>query len=212
MDHTDRVLDPQADQRLRPVLGLDRVVHEVLPLALPVREARVILMLGPDRLTCLLQARPPQTRVSGTRNRCFIIVQSSVFVGVTATKLNTLLQLPTPTSALIPKCHPLPLCVLCISESRSPSAFFVELNAAMIVASTNVARDSGSALLSHPTELLELPLSHIYAVPTGAKTASPSSYRAPARPWPPPANERVARDSQIASSSAGRLPSLAAFE
>jgi len=42
----------------------------------------------------------------------------------------------------MPKCHWLPFFVWCISGSRSLSAFFVELGAAMIVASTIVPRFS----------------------------------------------------------------------
>ena len=44
----------------------------------------------------------------------------------------------TPMCAFIPKCHWLPFLVWCISGSRSPSLFLVELGAAMMVASTMV--------------------------------------------------------------------------
>ncbi len=48
--------------------------------------------------------------------------------------------------AFIPKCHWLPFLVWCISGSRSPSAFLVELGAAMIVASTMLPRLSSRPL------------------------------------------------------------------
>ena len=44
----------------------------------------------------------------------------------------------TPMWAFIPKCHWLPFLVLCISGSRSPRLFLVELGAAIKVASTTV--------------------------------------------------------------------------
>jgi hypothetical protein len=44
----------------------------------------------------------------------------------------------TPMCAFMPKCHWLPFLVWCISGSRSPLLFLVELGAAISVASTTV--------------------------------------------------------------------------
>ena len=50
LDHPDRVLDARADARLRPVLGLDRLINVVIPLALPIREVLAFGALA--RITC----------------------------------------------------------------------------------------------------------------------------------------------------------------
>ena len=54
-----------------------------------------------------------------------------------------------PTCAFIPKCHSLPLRTWCISGSRAPSAFLVEVGASIIVASTIVPDFSKSRLSSN---------------------------------------------------------------
>ena len=54
----------------------------------------------------------------------------------------------TPMCAFIPKCHWLPFFVWCISGSRSPLSFLVELGAAMMVASTMEPRFKSSPFLA----------------------------------------------------------------
>jgi len=53
-----------------------------------------------------------------------------------------------PICSFIPKCQSLPFMVWCISGSRSCLSFFVEVGAAMIVASTIVPNFSSSPRLS----------------------------------------------------------------
>ena len=65
-----------------------------------------------------------------------ICSMSASLAAVVMTVCTRPLWASTVMCAFMPKCHRLPFLVWCISGSRSPSVFFVELGAAMMVAST----------------------------------------------------------------------------
>ena len=63
---------------------------------------------------------------------------SAAFAAVVSRLCATPVAASTPMCAFIPKCHWLPFFLSCISGSRSPLAFFVELGASTMLASTIV--------------------------------------------------------------------------
>ena len=135
------MLHARADARLRAILRLDRLVDAVLPLALPIGEIAGPGRAGPNDMSLTLvgpiaadpslltvQQLPEHPAVGRVgRGRHHRVEHFALGID---------------TDMHLPKCHCLPSSAGASAGSRLPSAFFVELGAAMIVASTIVTLDS----------------------------------------------------------------------
>ena len=160
----------------------------------------------------LVRQVAPDPRLGAVRQFGQQARESCTLAVVVATEWISLCRLSTPICAFMPKCGSLPLLVWCISGSRSPSRYLVELGALMIRASMIVP----VMTVKPRTARWALTVARI----CGPRSWASSRWRnlqlvvsssTSSRPKSMPTNSRIIRVSYSASSAAGseRLASAA---